>query len=210
MATTSLNSHFLARKLHSLLGLLPVGAFLVFHLWENSQSRHGMEAYNKMAQGINNLNYRLVLEIGLIAIPLFLHAAYGLVIWWQGESNTSNYGYFRNWMYRLQRLTSWLALIFILSHVWSTRIVAATNSEVAGNLFRHMQTQLSDPLMFGWYAIGVTASTFHLANGLWLMGITWGVTIGPRSQKISGALCMGLFVLLTAIGVHGLLGFHLL
>ena len=31
------------------------------------------------------------------------------------------------------------------------------------------------------YVVGVTACVYHLANGLWTMGITWGVWTSPRA-----------------------------
>ena len=62
--------HFLLRRAHSLIGLVPVGAFLLFHLWENSQSRFGQEHYNTyVVEKIQNLNYVRFLEIFLIALP---------------------------------------------------------------------------------------------------------------------------------------------
>lgn len=80
------NPHFLLRRLHSLLGLLPVGAFLIFHLWENSQSRLGAEHYNReVAAALQGMNYLPFLEILLIALPLLFHAVYGLVIVRQGR-----------------------------------------------------------------------------------------------------------------------------
>ena len=42
----SLNVHYLSRKVHSLTGLLPVGIFLSFHLWENSLSRLNAGGYD--------------------------------------------------------------------------------------------------------------------------------------------------------------------
>ncbi|MEZ6105511.1 MAG: hypothetical protein R3B96_05210 [Pirellulaceae bacterium] len=32
---------------------------------------------------------------------------------------------------------------------------------------------------------------FHLANGIWTMGITWGVWINLSAQPPSGLICLG-------------------
>ena len=48
---------------------------------------------------------------------------------------------------------------------------------------------------------------FHLGNGLWTMGIAWGITASARSQRLSFWLCGGLTLLLAAMGLHGLIGF---
>jgi len=56
--------------------------------------------------------------------------------------------------------------------------------------------------------IGITAATFHFANGLWLMGINWGITTHPRAQRISLAMCGIVFVVMTFLGFHALWGFN--
>ena len=38
---------FLWRRLHSLSGIIPVGAFLLFHIFENLSALRGPEAYNE-------------------------------------------------------------------------------------------------------------------------------------------------------------------
>jgi len=58
------------------------------------------------------------------------------------------------------------------------------------------------------YLIGLTGATFHFAQGLWLMGITWGITTHPRSQRISTCVCGVVFVVLTVLGFHALWGFN--
>ncbi|MBA1332593.1 succinate dehydrogenase, partial [Candidatus Endoriftia persephone str. Guaymas] len=60
------NRHFLLRRLHSLFGVAPLGFFLMFHLWENSQSRFGAEHYNEKVVGfLQGMNYLPFIEIGL-------------------------------------------------------------------------------------------------------------------------------------------------
>jgi succinate dehydrogenase / fumarate reductase, cytochrome b subunit len=78
MGASIQNPDFLLRRLHSLLGLLPVGAFLLFHLWENSLSRRGEYHYNKyVVEKIQDMNYVWLLEIFVIALPITFHALYG-------------------------------------------------------------------------------------------------------------------------------------
>ena len=42
---------------------------------------------------------------------------------------------------------------------------------------------LQNPLVILFYAVGILACVFHLANGLWTMGITWGAWTSPPAQK---------------------------
>jgi succinate dehydrogenase / fumarate reductase cytochrome b subunit len=205
----SLNTHFLSRKIHSLTGLLPVGAFLMFHLWENSMSRKGQAFFNEhVVDGIETLlNYKLLVELALGACIL-LHGVYGVVIWWQGKSNTSRYQFASNFRYLLQRITAVITFAFIVWHVWSSRIAAALDENVARDLFGHMQQIYASPLNVVLYMVGITAATFHLANGLWLMGINWGITTHPRAQRLSTWACAGVFLVTTALGFHALWGFN--
>ena len=202
------NSHFLLRRLHSLLGLLPVGAFLIFHLWENSQSRFGALHYNDKVVGfLQGLNYLLLLEIFVIALPILFHAGYGLVITAGGRWEPIRYPWLHNWMYLFQRVSGVIILVFLLFHVGSTRVWAIFHPQIRDNLYAYMHELLSDPLIFTAYALGMVVSVLHLCNGLWTMAIVWGVTTTQRAQMLWFRVCMVLAVVLSAMGLHGLWGF---
>jgi succinate dehydrogenase / fumarate reductase cytochrome b subunit len=207
--TASIRSrHFLARRVHSLLGLIPVGGFLLFHLWENSQSRFGTEHYNEyVVEKIRDINYVVLLEIFLIAVPILFHGIYGVIIWLRGSSNVTTYGFFRNWMWWLQRISGVAVLLFLIVHVGGTRIVAIWDDGIAEDMFGHMESLFSNPLYLTGYLFGLVLSIFHLCNGLWSMSIVWGLTTTERSQKTVQGVTGLMFVVLTALGVHGVVGF---
>jgi succinate dehydrogenase cytochrome b subunit len=200
--------HFLLRRLHSLLGLLPVGGFLVFHLWENSQSRFGPAHYNnEVVAFLQGMNYLPLLEIFIVALPLLFHAGYGLVIVNQGRPELRRYPYPRHWLYWLQRVSGVGILAFLLVHVGLTRVQGMFEPAIRADLYGHIQALLSQPWMFSVYLAGLLLSVFHLANGLWSMAIVWGLTTSVRAQRLFGYACTGIGVLLAALGVHGLVGF---
>ncbi len=202
------NPHFLLRRLHSLLGLLPAGGFLVFHLWENSQSRFGAAHYNEHVFGwLQGLNYLLIMEICVIALPLLFHAAYGLVILRNGNDDWSYYPWLHHRFYLLQRLSGVAILLFLLLHVGWTRIWGLFEPAIKADLYSHMQGLLSQPTVFLLYLAGLLLSLFHLSNGLWTMAISWGLTTSVSAQRNWFYLCCGLFLLLSALGLHGMLGF---
>ncbi len=206
-----LNQHFLLRKLHSLTGLVPAGVFLMFHMWENSLSRrdnmdeYGAGYYNDhVVKFINDINYIRLLEVALLGAILF-HAVYGAVIWWQGRNNVTQYKYVQNWGYFLQRITALATFAFIAYHVSTTRFAG---DAVTGDLFGHMSATLQNPAVMIIYMVGVLVASFHLAYGIWLLSITWGVATHPRAQKFMMLVGAGLFAVLVFMGFHGLWGFN--
>jgi succinate dehydrogenase / fumarate reductase cytochrome b subunit len=59
--------------------------------------------------------------------------------------------------------------------------------------------------MQGWiwpafYLIGVMSCVYHLANGLWTAGITWGLWISPKAQQRASKLCTALGLGLAVVG----------
>ncbi|HEX9860872.1 MAG TPA: succinate dehydrogenase, partial [Nitrospirota bacterium] len=68
-----LSDNLFFRRLHSLTGAVPLGAFLVFHLYANSFSLSGPAAYDEHVRFLRSLPYLHVLEWGLIFLPLLYH-----------------------------------------------------------------------------------------------------------------------------------------
>lgn len=198
------NREFLNRRLHSLLGVIPVGLFLIQHLVVNHFATRGASAFNQAALFMENLPFRYLLEIFLIFLPLLYHAIYGLYIAFTAKNNINNYGFFRNWMFFLQRITGIVTLIFVAWHVWETRIQAAFGAEVNYNM---MADILSSPFMLVFYFVGVIATIFHFANGLWSFAVSWGLTVTPRSQQIATYVTMAIFVALSVVGIRAILAF---
>lgn len=208
MSASIENPHFLLRRVHSLFGLLPIGAFLVFHLWENSQSRLGAEHFNEKVVGaLQDLNYLPVIEILFIALPLLFHALYGLAIIAKGRADPLRYRYMRNGMYLLQRISGVGLLLFLLMHVSLTRISGIIDPTIRADLFGHMQMALSQPPIFALYLTGLLLAVFHLANGLSTAVIVWGLTTSAQAQQRFAWFCVGFGLLLMALGVHGLIGY---
>jgi succinate dehydrogenase / fumarate reductase cytochrome b subunit len=199
MSTSQTSHHFLIRRIHSLLGLLPIGLFLIFHLFLNLSSRGGPEMYDKVIGTMQNFPGILIIELVVIFIPIILHAAYGVWLVYTGQSNVSNYKYARNWFYLIQRISGIYTFIFIIVHVGSLRFGEAN--------FASMQQFLSNPLGLIFFALGVLFAIFHFVNGLWTFAITWGITIGPHSQKVLTYILALVFVLVSAVGLIDLFAF---
>jgi succinate dehydrogenase / fumarate reductase, cytochrome b subunit len=198
------NREFFYRRLHSLLGVIPVGLFLVQHLVVNHFATRGPEAFNRAAHFMENLPFRYFLEIFVIFLPLLFHAIYGLYIAFTAKNNVSRYNYFRNWMFMLQRLSGIITLIFVTWHVWETRVQAAFGAEVN---YEMMANIVDNPIMLGFYILGIISTVFHFSNGLWSFFVSWGITVTPRSQLISTYVTMAIFVALSIVGIRAILAF---
>lgn len=198
------DGQFVNRRLHSLLGIIPVGLFLTEHLISNFQATGGPEKFNATVSLLQNLPFVLFLEIFLIFIPILYHGIYGVFIAFQAKQNTAHYGYFRNWMFLLQRITGLITLVYIGWHVWETRIQAAFGVEVNFDMMRNI---LSNPVVLALYVIGVVSAIFHFSNGIWSFLVSWGITVGPRAQRVSTYVTMVIFVVLSVIGVMALFAF---
>lgn len=194
------NREYFYRRLHSLLGVVPIGLFVVQHLIINHFIVYGEESFNKAAGFMGNLPFVLALEIFVIYLPLIFHAVLGVYIVLTAKNNVKSYGFGRNWLFFFQRITGIITLIFVVWHVWQTRIqVALGNAEVNAEM---MQNILTQPFYFWFYIISILAVVFHLANGLWGFAVTWGIAQSPRSQQIITYLTVLVFVVVSFIGIR--------
>ena len=214
--------YFLIRRLHSLTGLVPVGVFLCVHLLTNASivapGPPGAE-FQRAVERIHALGPLLLpVEIAFIFVPLLFHALLGLAIWFTARPNAQHYPYGPNIRYTLQRITGGIAFVFIVYHVWQMHWLG---KPVGGGLFA-VHDEAGRPLAAittaraiqqAWwiaplYAVGIVASVYHLANGIWTSLITWGITIKPRTQRAAGYVCAVFGVVLSLIGLGALRGFR--
>lgn len=198
-----LRRRFVLRKLHSLSGLVPVGVFMLVHLWTNAKALRGQSAFDEAVGEINHLPFLPVLEAGIL-LPLAFHAGYGIKLALEARPNVGAYPSARNWMYTLQRVTGIVALFFILFHLWEFRVQKALGAMPISAFYPTLCAHLSStvagvPLVALVYLVGLAASVFHFANGLWGFLCSWGITLTLRSQRLgalfAGALGLAVFVL---------------
>lgn len=209
---------FLLRRLHSLSGLIPVGAYMTVHLLVNATLINGPGAYQIQVTNIHSLGAILpVVEWVFIFIPLIFHAVIGFWIIRTGRSNASQYQYSTNVRYTLQRWTGVIAAIFILFHVFHMhgwfhfeawlKNVAEPLGMAQFKPYNASSTLAAGMRGYVWpvfYAIGVIASVYHLANGIWTMGMTWGAWLTPKAQRRADIVCTGFGIILGIIGLSAL------
>lgn len=204
---------FVLRKLHQLSGLVPLGLFILEHFYTNSKALHGAGQFNEAVADLQAIPYILAIEIGGIFIPLVYHAVYGLVITMEARPNNLAYPYPRNWFYLIQRITGVILFFFIFFHVMNFRfgLVPGLNTTSVAHrpdlAFQIVSREFHMVPIFIIYVIGITSTVWHLANGIWLFLVDWGITIGERAQRLAGYACIAFGVVLLVVGLNAAVAF---
>lgn len=212
-------NEFFIRRLFSLCGLVPVGAYMVVHLLTNASLMSGPAAFQRAVYQIHSLGPILpIVEWAFIFIPIIFHAILGVVIIRGGLPNSGTYAYGSNVRYTLQRATGLIAFLFIFLHVfhmhgwfhfdwWLSSVAEPLGgaqfkpynaSSTTGAAF---QKSILVPILYG---IGVFSCIFHLANGIWSFGVRWGIWTSPKAQGRAAKAC-GAFGILLALASSGAL-----
>ncbi|GIW99181.1 MAG: succinate dehydrogenase [Pirellulaceae bacterium] len=213
-----LRHEFLIRRLHSLSGLIPVGAYMVVHLLVNSTLINGAGAFQTNVHKIHALGkFLLPVEWAFIFLPIIFHAVVGVWIIRSGQSNHSQYRFTANWRYTLQRWTGVIAIVFIFTHVfhlhgwfhaqWWLENVAQPLGMAQFRPYNAASTLAQGMQNYGWppfYLVGILACVYHFANGLWTMGITWGLWVSPAGQRRATLACAVVGLLLFGVGLTAL------
>ena len=208
-----LSRTFVLRKLHQLSGIVPLGLFLLEHFYTNSKALSGSADFNNAVKDLQLIPYILFVEIGGIFIPLIYHAVYGLVITIEARPNNLYYPYPRNWFYLIQRITGVILFFFITFHVLNFRfgmIPGLNTISVAHSpdkAFAIVAREFSMVWIFMIYMVGIAATVWHLANGIWLFMVDWGITIGERAQRLTGYACIAFGIALLLVGINAAVAF---
>ena len=201
---------FLLYRLFSLAGLIPVGAFVMVHLLTNASVLGGAAAFQSRVDLIHSLGPLLpAIEWLFIFLPMLFHAIMGFVIITTGMPNVGSYSYMGNVRYTLQRASGMIAFVFILWHITQLHWMGAP---LGGGQFdpHHAASSAAVALkpvaITLMYAIGVIATVYHFANGLWSLGITWGLWTSPAAMQRANWLSLAVGLGLGAAGLGALGG----
>jgi succinate dehydrogenase / fumarate reductase cytochrome b subunit len=214
-------NEFLLRRLHSLSGVVPVGAYMCVHLLTNASVNDSPTTFQKNVYLIHSLGAALpIVEWVFIFLPLLFHAIYGVLIVRGCLPNYSSYKTQSNLRYTLQRATGMIAFLFIVVHVfhmhgwfhfdWWLKGVA---EPLGGAQFKpYNATSTAAAALSGlpyqiFYLVGILSCVFHLANGIWTFGITWGLWISPAAQTRASYACLAFGLALSLVSLGALGGF---
>jgi succinate dehydrogenase / fumarate reductase cytochrome b subunit len=190
------------------------------HLVTNASVLNSPATFQKNVYSIHSIGLLLpIVEWGFIFLPILFHAIFGVIIIRSGLPNQGSYPTASNYRYTLQRASGMVAFAFIAWHVfhmhgwfhfdwWRTTVA----EPLGGAQFVPYRAASSAGIALGslivriLYAVGVLACVFHLANGIWTMGITWGVWVSPAAQRKATVVCTVFGVGLAFVGLSALWG----
>lgn len=169
------------RTLHSFTGLFPLGAYLLFHAYEQAAIGAGRDA----------LIARLAvtscapLEVACVLLPLLVHAAAGVVL---ARRAADPRPYASPAFARLQLWTGIAAALFLLWHVstiWGARVIERRPAAAYDAMLQHVG-QLPAALL---YVAGVSSVCIHFGQGLSSFLLRRGLLArSPRAARALGAL----------------------
>ena len=197
---------FYLRRLHSLVGLVAVGMFLMEHIFTNSTVLVGAEAFNNSLALMELIPKPIFygLEIFAIMVPLLFHMIYGMYIAAQAKNNPLNYGFLNNWQFALQRWTAWILVPFLIWHVGYLRIYLKgilgihISYDLLKNYFVYHEFAILHTVL---YTVCMIAAIFHFCNGITTFCMTWGIAKGPRIQMLINGAAMSLCALLSLVTI---------
>jgi succinate dehydrogenase/fumarate reductase cytochrome b subunit len=192
----------------------------------------GPEAYDEMVNKVNTLlprGYFYGLELAVVIGPLLFHSLYGIYVASTGQPNVGAYPYGSNWAYWMQRISGYVAFVYILIHVGVLRVAVTflghhlapyagtapgkldlvTYNDVAAHLGNPdhiaVPTWMAGNHIFVIYVIGTLVTIYHFTNGLNGFAWTWGIAVGRVAQKRVKVFSWILFVILGAVTLNILL-----
>jgi len=199
-------TYFALKRLHSLTGVVPVGLFLVEHLYTNSRALQGPAAFDAAAGDLARLPFVVLIEALGIWLPILFHMVLGILISTTGQANVGRHGYARNWQYFLQRVSGVFLVFYLLYHTWALRFDKGYLHSVSAYGF--VNHHLANPAVLAFYVLGTVAACYHFGNGLFGFAIHWGLATSRAGQRRVARLGMAVFVGLAILGVAALFGFR--
>jgi succinate dehydrogenase / fumarate reductase cytochrome b subunit len=191
---------FAVKRVFSLLGLF-FGGYVIVHLVTNASLMAGVAVFQANVDRIHALG---PMEWSLLFLPFLFHALVGWAIIAGGTPNLSSYPYSGNVRYVLQRVTAVILFFFVVGHVLHLHHLGAALGggrfdphRASSSLAVELQSALWIQLF---YALGVLSAAFHLGNGIWTAGITWGLWTTPAAQRRANWISVAVGALVLVAG----------
>lgn len=173
------------RRAHSALGLLPLSGYLFFHAWQTAPATAGRAAFAERLAGGGGLERGI--EVAVV-LALAAHAILGARLYLAARQGREAGGYASASSRTLQLVTGVITLAFVIFHAWHAWLPTLQGTSPA-ELYDALYAQLGRPVYFVPYVLGVTATTFHLAQGLSSFARTWGLARDEGTRRFVRLAC---------------------
>lgn len=174
-------------------------AYVVGHLIGNLQIYLGANQINTYAALLHSMGPLLWLIRAFLLAALVLHLVAALQLAAENRAaRPTGYAQTRhqtsNWASRTMRASGLVVLFFIIFHLlhFTAQVIHPEYRELRDSLgrpdvYRMVITGFQNPLVAGFYIVGILLLTAHLTHGLWSATQTFGI----NNRKVSRALSWG-------------------
>jgi succinate dehydrogenase / fumarate reductase cytochrome b subunit len=175
------------RRVFSLSGVFPLGAFLVVHILANASALRGDGAFDATVRALRGLPLRALVEVLLVFGPLVLHAAIGLWLTITGRPLAQPSPYPKS-VRAAMRVTGMLVLAFLAMHLPELRFRSSPDAHTGAHLLTVLTADLSStshgvPWRGVVYLAAAGCVAFHFAGGLWGFVVgSWSAGAAPSRR----------------------------
>jgi succinate dehydrogenase cytochrome b subunit len=173
--------YFWLHRLHSITGILVSAAYLLCFLVPYAAISKGAATFDTLMGAASVLPMLGWSELLFVALPLIFHAAMGVLLLQSSGANVFAYGFYRNWMYLLQRIAGIIVVPFLLYHIFVTKLALTFSGRHVDEALLHQL--FARPWVKAFYCVGVVCAAFYIGNGLGFAAKGWGIAAARRARS---------------------------
>ncbi len=192
--------------------MLPLGAFLLFHLGVDLRALSGGAAFAGTLDALHRSRGFAAAEVLVVGVPLLLHATLGLWLTWKGEplARPSPYG---PPLLAALRATGVVAAVFIVAHLFDVgfRVTSPrpAGAELASLLAAGMSsTRFGVPWRAAAYLAAAGCVAFHFVVGCWGMYARSAHGSAARGRRAAAAVVATVVGVALGVGFGDVVVFH--
>ncbi len=163
-------------RVQSLLGLVPLAAYLVWHVYRTWPVLESREAW--VDRALHGPGRAVI--VAVVLAPMAAHGLLGMVRWRRRPADALTGA---PALRTLQAVTGAIVLGFTLYHLQQVWAVAEGPHASPRTAYAALMRTLGRPVDLSIYLIGITAVCFHLAHGLSRAAVTFRMARTPAAVR---------------------------